>query len=89
MRLITIEKYDRLIAIYEHIMLIYDGAMRFDEDDDIWRDAYDGIFGAGYCRMVYECVPNFEWYDPDASYKEDVSAFVWALQDLMKNIKVA
>jgi hypothetical protein len=38
--------------------------------------------------MVKECIPNFHWYDPDASYQDDVCAFVWALEELIKDIKV-
>lgn len=88
MRLITKENYDKLNSAYELIMSIYYAACAADGDEEAWGSACDIIFGAGYCRMVKECIPNFDWYDPDASYQEDVSAFVWALEELMKDIKV-
>ena len=88
MRLITKENYDKLNSTYERIMSIYYAACGVDGDEEVWRDAYDIIFGGGYYRMVMECVPNFSWYDPDASYQDDVCAFVWALEELIKDIKV-
>ena len=88
MRLITKENYDKLNSAYERIMSIYYAACGADGDEEAWGSAYDSIFGCGYCRMVKECVPNFDWYDPDASYQDDVCAFVWALEELIKDIKV-
>lgn len=88
MRLITKEKYERLSVAHSRIMSLYYAACCADGDEEAWGSAYDAIFGEGYCRIVTECVPNFDWYDPDASYQDDVCAFVWALEELMNNIKV-
>lgn len=88
MRLITKENYDKLNSAYKRIMSIYYIACGADGDEEVWGDAYDIIFKGGYYRIVTECVPNFDWYDPDASYQDDVCAFVWALEELIKNIKV-
>lgn len=87
MRLIVKENYERLRGAYERIISLYNAACECN-DEDAWKDAYDTIFGGGYCRTVRECVPSFDWCDPDASYQDDVCAFVWALEKLMKNIKV-
>lgn len=87
MRLIAKEKHERLKVAYERIISFYNAACECN-DEDAWEDAYDAIFGGGYCRIVCECVPSFDWYDPDASYQDDVCAFIWALEELMKNIKV-
>jgi hypothetical protein len=87
MKLITKENYERLNGAYRRIMCIYDFACAFD-DDRAWQNAYEAIFEFGYSRIVHECVPSFEWCDPDASYQDDVSAFVWALEHLMNNVKV-
>lgn len=87
MRLITKENYDKLNSAYERIMCIYNAACEYS-GDDTWCDAFNAIFGGGYCQIVHECIPNFSWYDPDTSYQEDISAFVWALEELMKDIKV-
>lgn len=86
MRLIK-ENYEKLRGAYERIMSIYDVACEYDSKE-VWRDAYDTIFDGGYCRIVHECVPSFNWCDPDASYQDDVCAFVQALKELMTNIKV-
>lgn len=87
MKLITKENYERLRGAYERIISVYNAACECN-DEDAFGDAYDVIFGGGYCRIVHECVPSFDWYDPDASYQDDVCAFIWALEELMKNIKV-
>ena len=88
MRLIAKENYEKLRGAYERIISFYNAACECS-DEDAWADAYDAIFGGGYCRIVRECVPSFDWYDPDASYQDDVCAFIWALEELMNNIKVA
>lgn len=88
MRLITKENYDKLNSAYKRIMSIYYAACSADGDEEAWSSAYDIIFGGGYCKTVTECVPNFDWYDPDASYQDDVCAFVWALEKLIKDIKI-
>lgn len=87
MKLITKENYERLRGAYLRVISIYGFACTFD-DDQAWKYAYEAIFKSGCSQIVYECVPSFEWCDPDASYQDDVSAFVWALEHLMNNIKV-
>ena len=88
MRLITKEKYEVLNSTYQRIMSIYYAACSHDGDDEAWGDAYDNIFGGGLSRIVRECIPNFDWYDPDADYQDDVCAFVWAVEELMNNLQV-
>ena len=50
---------------------------------------YDKIFGEGLCkkfRMLAE--EDFNWYNPDASYEDDVWAFYRACRDYMnRNFK--
>lgn len=87
MRLITKENYERLKDAYERIMSFYNAACECN-GEDAWADAYCAIFGGDYCRIVRECVLNFNWYDSDASYQDDVCAFVHALEELMSNIKI-
>lgn len=69
-------------------MSIYYAACAADGDEEAWGSAYDIIFDGEDYRIVMECVPNFDWYDPDTSYQEDVCAFVWALEELIKDIKI-
>lgn len=87
MKLITKENHERLSGAYERINAIVDAANEA-HIEDLWASAYDAIFGGGHYRTIMECVPDFEWYDPDSSYEEDVRAFRAALDTLMNNLKV-
>jgi len=52
-----------------------------------WELVYDLIF----CKYVhgkwFETFPNFKYYDPDASYQEDVVAFYMACAEHLKEME--
>lgn len=62
-----------------------------DEDDPtgndwgVWEPIYDKVFSSNesisICKRVKRLVPDFTWFDPDTTYKEDVCAFFWALNE--------
>ncbi len=40
------------------------------------EECYDKIFSANVSQKIWKMFPAFEYFDPDASYYEDVEAFV-------------
>ena len=46
------------------------------ENDEVWEECYDKIFSASVSQKIWKMFPDFEYFDPDASYYEDVEAFV-------------
>ena len=62
---------------------IYNKAVRIWEADDLSDDEkYDLIFSDEISRNF-----NFDWYDPDTSYEEDVNAYMWALEEHINKLK--
>lgn len=46
-----------------------------------WEMAYNLIF-PGIIQKVRKAYPDFEWYDPDSGYDDDVLAFARALKEV-------
>jgi hypothetical protein len=44
------------------------------------EDKYDVVFSDMISRKIHKLLPDFEYYDPDASYEEDYMAFINALK---------
>lgn len=53
----------------------------WDHDDTIWGKLYDKIFSEDVARKMWKMFPDFDYYDPDASYYEDVQALVSSFVD--------
>lgn len=51
------------------------------EDDEVWGKLYDKIFSEAVSRKMWKMFPDFDYYDPDASYYEDVHALVSSFVD--------
>lgn len=75
------EPLDRALEIANHV---YYNAYNFTEDE--WGNIYDIIFGDKVCDVVVDAIPNFDWFDPDTTYKEDVLAFIQAFLEIAKDI---
>lgn len=75
------ESLDRALEIANHV---YDNAYNFTEDE--WGNIYDIIFGDKVCGVVVDAIPNFDWFDPDTTYKEDVLAFIPDFLEVAKDI---
>jgi hypothetical protein len=60
---------------------IYNKALKIFNSELDWKDKYDLIFSEDISLKF-----NFEWYDPDTSYEEDITAFMSALTEYMKKI---
>jgi maltooligosyltrehalose synthase len=44
-----------------------------------WKEKYDYIFDMKIGKCIRDAGYNFDWYDPDCSYEDDVRAYVNAL----------
>jgi hypothetical protein len=49
-----------------------------------WDEKYDQIFSEKISRKVFDLI-RLDYYDPDTSYEEDVSAFMRAFNERMKD----
>lgn len=69
---------------YSEKLRIYERAKRIVESNEIdWDDKYDLIFSEEISQKF-----NFDYYDPDTSYKEDVEAFISAFDEYMRKQKI-
>lgn len=51
------------------------------DDDEVWSKLYDKIFSEDVARKIWKMFPDFEYYDPDTSYYEDLQALVSSFVD--------
>ena len=56
----------------------------WDHEDTIWGKLYDKVFSEDVARKIWNMFPDFDYYDPDASYYEDLHAFVSSFVDWAK-----
>lgn len=54
------------------------------DDDEVWSKLYDKIFSENVARKMWKMFPDFEYYDPDTSYYEDLQALVSSFVDWAK-----
>lgn len=54
------------------------------DDDEVWSKLYDKIFSENVARKIWKMFPDFEYYDPDTSYYEDLQALVSSFVDWAK-----
>lgn len=59
----------------------------YNDDQLTWEEKYDLIFSEKISRKVHSLV-TLDYYDPDTSYQEDVSAFVHAFNEKMQSNSV-
>lgn len=60
----------------------YEKAKKIINSDLDWEAKYDLIFSDEISRKF-----NLDYYDPDTSYREDVMAFMDALEEYMEKFK--
>lgn len=41
-----------------------------------WHDTYNIVFSDDVSKVIFERFDDFDYYDPDADYSDDVCAFV-------------
>ena len=62
---------DELEETFDYIRKIY-------YSDLSWEAKFDLIFSSHGSQKFCKLARGFDWYDPDTTYEEDVSAFFYA-----------
>jgi len=68
-----LQKYKRFIELAGFAQLVR------DNPNLSWEVKYDIVFSDSVHGEIKKLFPHFDWYDPDASYSDDVRAYVDAL----------
>lgn len=80
----NVEEYKKLKKIHSLANRIYEDSSLSDEEK------YSLIFSEKISRFVFNFFEKIkmklDYYDPDTSYKEDVKAFLDALNDKMEHL---
>lgn len=71
--------------IKELSKLIDEAEIVFNSTAD-WSIKYDAIFAMNIWKQIREAGFDFEWYDPDTSYEEDVTYYFRALKEFQDNL---
>ena len=50
-------------------------------NDEVWGRLYNYIFSDKVSSKIYKLCPDFHYPDPDASYYDDVTAFISGFED--------
>ena len=53
----------------------------YDKKSPIWAELYGDIFCEEAFQYIFNRFPDFHYSDPDASYYDDVTAFIYAFED--------
>lgn len=62
----------------------YDKCNGDTQNTEVWGELYDYIFSNNISMKVWDAFPDFHYSDPDASYYDDVTAFITAFEDYVK-----
>lgn len=49
-----------------------------DTNNKVWEELYDKVFSKEISRQIFNNFPDFDYWDPDTTYQEDVCAFITA-----------
>jgi hypothetical protein len=74
-------KQHEIFEIYSKALTIYN-----DEFLD-WEQKFNLIFSFDISQKIYNSEYRFDYYDPDTTYEEDVTAFMNAFRVKMRDIK--
>lgn len=87
MTIVTRSDFDKLKKIQNEINQAYAVTVRHAEKEDAWRALFNFVFTQERSGVVCNIVPEFDWYDPDTTYQEDVCAFIRAYNHLIEEIE--
>lgn len=76
---------------YRELVNINNKVQRLVNEEEVdWEMKYDTIFSPNISRKVFALMKqlnvNFDYYDPDTSYEEDVRAFTDALDNKVEEL---
>lgn len=82
-----IEHHKELHKTFDKIEILNIKANYILRHSDLsWVEKYNLIFSKDLSNEVYKLI-EFNYYDPDMDYEDDVIAFVKAFNDMLKEIK--
>ena len=55
-----------------------------DVNNSVWNELYDIVFSENISMMIFNTYHDFNYYDTDTTYYEDVTAFIQAFDDYAK-----
>jgi hypothetical protein len=77
-------KYQELVILNKKIQQL------IKEKEVSWEVKYNLIFSKEIFRRIFDLFKElnltFEYYDPDTSYEEDLTAFAFALEEKMQEL---
>lgn len=78
---------DHTVTLIDELLSMRDAIPSSHEDSEQWDLFFKIVFGPQGKEKVEEAlqkigVDRFDWYDPDTSCKEDVCAYLGALEEL-------
>lgn len=88
MNIVNDYEYFILKKLQETIDRAYDKVVESECSEEAWEALYHFVFSDRVSNKIYEILPNFEWYDPDTTYQEDVCAFIGAFLIEMDELKI-
>lgn len=68
------ERFQKFVNLADKAVMICDSSMS-------WKTKYEIIFSPEISQAIYETNVNFDYYDPDMDYQDDVVAFVSAVKE--------
>lgn len=86
MNIVSDYDYFILKKLQEAIDRAYDKVMESECSEEAWEALYHFVFSDRVSHKICEILPSFEWYDPDATYQEDVCTFINAFWREMDEI---
>jgi len=69
-----------MIETMKELSRLIDEASEIFHSEADWEVKYDAIFAMNIWQKIREAGFGFDWYDPDTSYEEDVTAYFRALE---------
>jgi hypothetical protein len=86
--------FTELLRLNKKIQSLIDNAYTIangDDDHSVWDDTFSRVFSdelRGRVREQFDALHlSFEWYDPDTTYKEDVTYYARDLKDRIEELK--
>jgi len=71
-------EFVRLFGVMEKII---------DVDGVDWKTKYNLVFSDDVCAKIRATGIEFEWYDPDMGYDDDVLAYYWAAKEKAEELR--
>lgn len=88
MHIVNDQDYLTLIRIQARVNEAYSKVVLFTDSEEGWEALFHFVFSDRISHKICEILPNFDWFDPDTTYQEDVCAFINAFDREMDELIV-